>query len=112
MTALVVQHVPLLTPGAIANFVATEAHVSQSEFNSQFASFVVDGEVRSATERSFAYAVTGVPSLIVGGKYLVDADLPGINESGTDENARFQRMLKIARFLVDKVRTEQTQTGP
>ncbi len=112
MTALVVLHEPLNTPGALANFFETEAHVSRADFNSQFASFIVDGEVRSATLLSFVYGVTGVPSVVVGGKYLVDTDLPGINESGGDENARFARMLKVARFLVDKVRTERTQTGP
>lgn len=112
MTALVIQHQPLVTPQAIANFVAREAHVTIADFNSQFASFVVDGEVRAASERSFAYGITGVPSVIVGGKYLVDSDLPGIATGGADENARFARMLKVARDLVDKVRTEQAQSGP
>lgn len=111
MTALVVQHQPLITPQVIANFIAAEAHVSPAEFNSQFASFVVDGEVRAATEHSFAYAITGVPSLVVGGRYLVDSDLPGVAEAGAEEEARFDRMLKVARFLVDKVRTEQAQPG-
>jgi thiol:disulfide interchange protein DsbA len=107
MTALVVQHQPLITPQAIADFVAAQAHVSAADFNSQYSSFVVQGEANKANALSFDYGITGVPAIIVGGKYLVDSGLPGITSGSGNENARFIKMLKTASFLIDKVREEQ-----
>ena len=106
MQALVEQHQPLITPQALANFIAGTAHIQPAAFNAEFSSFVVDGEIRHASELSMNYCITGVPSLIVGGEYIVETGLPGIVQSSGGEAGQLARMLKVARALVDKVRDE------
>ena len=107
MTGLIVQHLSLVTPQAIASFVATQTQVTSTAFNSQYQSFVVAGETDKASELALQYGITSVPSIVVGGKYLVDSDLPGLSGGNDDESARFQHMLEIARYLIDQTRAEQ-----
>ncbi len=54
----------------------------------------VDEALKKAEEKTRAYRLTGVPGLIVNGKYSI-----GVSEAGGFEN-----MLKIANFLISKER--------
>jgi thiol:disulfide interchange protein DsbA len=72
---------------------ADSAGVKPEAFDGTASSFVVDTEVRTAEAKASAYQVTSVPSMVVGGKYVV---------VGAPED-----LLKIVDFLVDKVRKER-----
>lgn len=60
------------------------ANVERSAFDNAYDSFAVDTRVRQADARSRAYRVTGVPTLIVAGKYRVETDMAGGQEAMLD----------------------------
>ena len=66
--------------------------VSPAQFDKAFDSFGVDSQVRQADARARSAKISGTPSLMVAGKYLVET-----RAAGSQTN-----MLEIARFLVDK----------
>jgi thiol:disulfide interchange protein DsbA len=49
----------------------TENGVNEEEFRGTFESFAVDGKFRRGQQLEVGYAVTGVPSMAVNGKYTV-----------------------------------------
>ena len=74
----------------------TRFGVSEEEFNKLYNSFSVRVSVRKAEALAKAYRLTGVPAIIVNGKYLVENRLAKSNE----------RMMEIVNFLVDKERIQ------
>ncbi len=64
---------------------------------STYNSFGVDSMIKQAEARAKGYKITGTPELIVDGRYHISSRLEG----GQEE------MLKVAQFLVDKVRAER-----
>ena len=60
--------------------------------NGAFDSFGVDSQVRQADAGARSAKVSGTPSLMVAGKYLIET-----RAAGSQTN-----MLEIARFLIDK----------
>jgi len=54
-----------------------EQGVSEKDFDSTFNSFAVDAKVRRAKELSKRYGISGVPALVVNGKYLTDGPMAG-----------------------------------
>jgi len=54
--------------------------VSKDEFKKQFNSFAVNSRLSQADAKIRAYGVRGTPSLIVNGKYLVNAETANGNE--------------------------------
>lgn len=83
----------LLNLDALAGFYAQHG-ADAADFRQVFASFGVRAHVQQAAARIQAYRVTGVPTLIVNGKYKVDAAMAGSQEG----------MLQVAGFLIDKER--------
>lgn len=75
---------------------------NETDFRQMFESFGVRAQVQQANARIQAYRVTGVPTLIVNGKYKVDAGV-----AGTHAN-----MLEIAQFLVEKERGARAAAVP
>lgn len=78
---------PMHTRQQLMEFFA-EQGVSNGEFNNMFDSFSVQGKVQRAADLTRKYEISGVPNIIVNGKYRVDS-------GGSYEN-----MLKIVDFLV------------
>ena len=76
-----------------ADFVATQG-VDRDTFLSTFNSFAVKGQMEKAKKLAMAYQVTGVPVMIVGGKYCFD-----IGSSGGPREA-----LGVADYLIAKER--------
>ena len=76
-----------------ADFVATQG-VDRDTFLSTFNSFAVKGQMEKAKKLAMAYQVTGVPVMIVGGKYRFD-----IGSSGGPREA-----LGVADYLIAKER--------
>lgn len=85
------QQRPLNNEVALADFFA-EHGVDKDEFRKAYNSFAVDTKVRQAKAMVERYGVTGVPAVIVNGKYRINARTAGSNAN----------MLKVIDFLVEK----------
>jgi thiol:disulfide interchange protein DsbA len=66
--------------------------VNEAAFHQAYKSFAVDSKMRLANGLAAKYGVTGTPSLVVNGKYLVS---PGKAKS-------FERMIEITNALIKK----------
>lgn len=66
--------------------------VSNDDFNATFDSFTVQTKVQRAADLSRKYEATGVPTLIINGKYRLDGPMAG----------SYENMVKILDFLVRK----------
>ncbi len=80
---------------SLARFFA-EHGVADADFREAYNSFSVDTKTRQALTASKEYGISGVPSVIVNGRYRTSARL-----AGTYEN-----LLKIVDALVDKESTQ------
>ncbi len=66
--------------------------VSAKEFDSVFNSFGVDAKVRRAKALSKQYGISGVPALVVNGKYLTDGPMAGGRKG----------MIEVLNYLIKK----------
>ena len=73
---------------------AASLGIDDAAFKDAFTGFAVDGKVKQAMQYTRGSGITGVPSIIVNGKYRTGAQLAG----GQD------KVLKVVDFLVDKER--------
>ncbi|PKM12580.1 MAG: disulfide bond formation protein DsbA [Gammaproteobacteria bacterium HGW-Gammaproteobacteria-3] len=71
--------------------------VSEADFRNAYHSFLVDTKVRQAKTMSARYGVTGVPAVIINGKYKTNGPLAGSQEN----------MIKIMNQLIQKESTGQ-----
>jgi len=85
----------LLTKGDQREFVVEKAGISAADFDKAYNSFSVKSRLKQGDKRIRAYQITGVPALIVQGKYLISSSSAG----GQD------KMLDVVDFLVEKERT-------
>ncbi|MEW6764416.1 MAG: thiol:disulfide interchange protein DsbA/DsbL [Pseudomonadota bacterium] len=69
---------PMRTADEIADFVAGQG-VDRGAFLKAFNSFMVDSEVRKGMQLAREYGVTGVPAMVVQGKYRTSGSLAGGN---------------------------------
>ena len=75
---------------ALAAFFA-EHGVSQTDFDSAYDSFDLQNKIRQGNRLAAQSQITGVPSMLVNGKYMVNATLAGSSEG----------MLAVVDYLVD-----------
>ena len=61
----------LATPEEMAEFVA-EQGIDKNKFLSTYNSFAVKGKVEDAKKKAQAYQISGVPTMVVNGKYRFD----------------------------------------
>lgn len=87
-----VQRKDLRRQDLLAELFATHADVSADDFSTAYNSFSVRSRVQQAKARGRAYRVTGVPTLIVAGKYRIDGRMAGSNT----------KMLEIVDYLVQQ----------
>ncbi|MGE8191106.1 thiol:disulfide interchange protein DsbA/DsbL [Pseudomonas sp. NPDC086278] len=87
------EHKKLTTPDEMAEFLATQG-VDKDKFLATFNSFAIKGKIVQAKELAKKYEITGVPTLIVNGKYRFD-----VGSAGGAPQA-----LELADKLVDKER--------
>lgn len=80
----------LRRPELLSDLFESNAGVSTEDFETAYGSFSVRSRVEQAKAKVRAYRVTGVPSMIVNGKYRVDGRMAGSNT----------RMLEVVDFLV------------
>ena len=86
----------LATPQEMADFFATKG-IDRETFLKTFNSFGVKSQMEKAKKLAMAYQISGVPVMIVNGKYRFD-----IGSSGGPQQA-----LKVADYLIDKERAAQ-----
>ncbi len=67
---------PMNTVAEVKKFFLQQG-VSEKDFTNVFNSFGVDAKVRRAKELSREYGISGVPALVVNGKYLTDGPMAG-----------------------------------
>lgn len=79
----------LKTKEAIAEFFATLG-VPKEDFLQAFESFAVKGKLQQAVVITRNSGITGVPAMIVNGKYRTDAGMAG----------SFENMLKVVDYLI------------
>ncbi|UZE95644.1 thiol:disulfide interchange protein DsbA/DsbL [Alkalimarinus alittae] len=91
--AIVRDRKPLSSEAELARFFAGFG-IEEAKFKKAFKSFSVKSKVDQANARAISYRATGVPALIVNGKYRISS-----SEAGSNEN-----MLKVADFLIEKER--------
>ncbi|MCU1718592.1 thiol:disulfide interchange protein DsbA/DsbL [Pseudomonas sp. 5P_3.1_Bac2] len=94
--AIHIQGKKLASPEEMADFLAGEG-VDKAAFLSTYNSFAVKGQVEKAKKLAQAYQITGVPTLVVNGKYRFD-----IGSSGGPQEA-----LQVADHLIAKERAAQ-----
>jgi thiol:disulfide interchange protein DsbA len=68
--------------------------VSAEDYTKAWESFSVKSKVNMAQSRTRSYRATGVPAMVVNGKYRIDTRSAG----------SFERMLRVVEFLVEKER--------
>lgn len=94
--AIHVQGKKLATPEEMATFLAAEG-IDKDAFLKAYNSFGVKSQVEKAKKLGMAYQITGVPVMVVGGKYRFD-----IGSSGGPQQA-----LQVADHLIAKERATQ-----
>jgi protein dithiol oxidoreductase (disulfide-forming) len=94
--AIHVQGKKLATPEEMASFLAVEG-IDKATFLKTYNSFGVKSQLEKAKKLAMAYQITGVPVMIVGGKYRFD-----ISSSGGAQQA-----LQVADHLIAKERIAQ-----
>jgi thiol:disulfide interchange protein DsbA len=70
------EHKMLKTKEEMADFLATKG-VNKDKFLSTFDSFAVKGQVEKAKKLAAAYQISGVPTMVVDGKYRFDLGTAG-----------------------------------
>lgn len=70
------EHKKLVTPEDMADFVATQG-VDKTKFLETFNSFAVKGKIAQYKELAKKYEISGVPTMIVNGKYRFDLGTAG-----------------------------------
>ena len=91
--ALNVDRKPLRSEKEIAELFAAHG-VDEEDFSKAFNSFGVSSQLRQAKAPARAAKITGTPSMMVNGKYLITTRKAGGNAN----------MLKVADFLIEKER--------
>jgi thiol:disulfide interchange protein DsbA len=89
--ALQNKHQKLETEDQLAAFFTAHG-VKEADFHEAYNSFLVDTKVRQAAVTPARYGVTGVPVLIVNGKYKVDGKSAGSHE----------KMIEVVNQLIKK----------
>lgn len=83
-----------VTADDIRELYVRKAGIKPSDFDGLINSFVVDSSFRRGEQQAISYGVSGTPTIVVGGKYLINA------RDGAE-------MMKVLDFVIDKVRKER-----
>ena len=90
--AIHVQHYPMSSLDSIRALFVEVAGIKPTDFDGVAASFVVDSSMRRAEQSAQTYGITGVPTIVIGGKYAVGAQ---------------QDTFKVVDYVIEKVRKER-----
>lgn len=96
-----IKHIRPVTKEQIADMYA-DLGVNRDKFLQMYDSFGVDNALRQAKMVGEDAGVTGVPAILVNGKYLVTGDMVGSNEG----------MLPVVSALIAKINAERHKSAP
>lgn len=82
---------------ALIDWITKQSGLDRKKVEEAYNSFSVNTKVMRATQLFRASGATGVPALIIDGKYLTSSTLAGGNEEA----------LKVADYLIEKARKEK-----
>ncbi|RIZ67755.1 MAG: thiol:disulfide interchange protein DsbA/DsbL [Methylococcales bacterium] len=68
------------TEASLAKFFV-EHGVNETQFHEAYSSFIVDTKMRQAPQMGAKYGITGVPAIIINGKYKTNGTLAGSHEN-------------------------------
>ena len=83
---------------ALIDWIAKQGGLDRKKVEEAYNSFSVNTKMMRATQVFRASGATGVPTLIIEGKYMTSSTLAGSNEEA----------LKVADYLIEKVRAEHS----
>ena len=90
----------IFTEDQLRDFFA-EYGVDPDEFTKIYNSDEIETKTKQAFFMARGYRLTGVPSVVVNGKYMTSGSLAG----------SFENLLAVVNYLIDKERNSQEQTG-
>jgi thiol:disulfide interchange protein DsbA len=90
--AIQVQMLPMNSLESIRALFVQVAGIKPAEFDQAAGSFLVEGRLQQAASLGKDYGITGVPTIVVGGEYMIGGQ--------TDQ-------MKVVDYVVDKVRKER-----
>ena len=74
--------------------------LDRKKFAAAFDSFSTGGKIQRGNQRAQSYGITGVPSMVIDGKYMIS----------TAQSGNYENMLKTADELLKQVRASKTAT--
>jgi thiol:disulfide interchange protein DsbA len=90
--AIHAQSFPMSSLESIRDLYVDKAGIKPADFDGMAHSFVVESNMHRADDAAMAYGITGTPTFVVGGKYVVDAQ---------------NDVLKVVDAVVARVRKER-----
>ncbi len=74
--------------------------LDRKKFSAAYDSFSMGGKIQRSNQRAQSYGITGVPSMVIDGKYMIS----------TAQSGNYENMLKTADELLKQVRASKTAT--
>lgn len=72
--------------------------LDRKKFSAAYDSFSTGGKIQRGNQRAQSYGITGVPSMVIDGKYMIS----------TAQSGNYENMLKTADELLKQVRASKT----
>ncbi len=88
----------LQTEKDIANFFVSQG-VKREDFKKAWGSFVVQSKLKRAVSMTKRYGITGVPAMVVNGKYRTGGPAANINSPGANKHEQHENVLKVVDWL-------------
>ncbi|MDT8404816.1 thiol:disulfide interchange protein DsbA/DsbL [Sulfuriflexus sp.] len=92
---------PLQTEKAIGDFFVKQG-VKRDEFKRVWNSFVVQARLKRAVSMTKRYGITGVPAMVVNGKYRTGGPAANINSPAASKQEQHENVLKVVDWLVSR----------
>lgn len=95
----------LQTEKDIGDFYVSQG-VKREDFKKAWDSFVVQTKVKRAVTMTKRYGITGVPAMVVNGKYHTGAPAANINTPDASKQAQHENVLKLVEWLAAREASE------
>lgn len=96
-----VEQINLNDPKVLGDWIAKQG-VNRKQFMSLYNSFSIQSRATQGAQLATAYAITGVPTFIIDGKYTTSVSMTGSQ----------QRLFEVLDQLIDKARAERAARKP
>lgn len=107
--AFQLQHVPLYSDEEVTAFLIGQG-IDQKSYVTASRSFSVESNMQRAVQAMQKYALTGVPNLVVDGRFVTSPSLAALGISSASEQADDASTIKVLDVLVAAVKAERLAT--